>query len=221
MSKISLFGTVGLASLIILGLTAAGSTKGASGPGTASPAIAEAVPNGTHFLVSLDGELSTNKAKVNKKFEVRTIEPLETASGYRLAPGAKLRGHISRIERGGIASRAALWLTFDDIATRHGRMPVLAEVAAVPGDFDVRRDDRKEGVIEARSRKTQQLEAAAGAALGAAAGSGTHGGLGAAVGGAAGGAAGFGASSADGQQVDLPRGTKLDLVLERPLYLIP
>lgn len=221
MRKLSLFGTVGTASLLLLGFTPAVSTSVAKGPAAARPAAAEAVPDGTRFLVRLDGELSTSKGKVNQKFEVRTLEPLETSGGYVLAPGAKLRGHISRIERGSITARAALWLTFDDIATRHGRLPVIAEVAGVPGDFSVRQDEKKQGVIEARSRRTQELEAAAGAALGAAAGSGSHGSLGAAVGGAAGGAAGFGASSGNGQQVDLPKGTKLDLILERPLYLIP
>lgn len=96
----------------------------------------------------------------------------------------------------------------------------MAEVFSVPGDFSVRPGENKEGEIEARTRKsTQEIEAAAGAALGAAAGASAHGGMGAAIGGATGGAAGFAASSGNGQEVDLPKGTKLDLVLLRPLYL--
>ena len=46
-----------------------------------------------------------------------------------------------------------------------------------------------------------------------------HGGKGAAVGAAVGGIAGFVASSGFGQELDLPKGTKLDLVMDRPLYL--
>ena len=56
---------------------------------------------------------------------------------------------------------------------------------------------------------------------GAAAGAAAHGGKGAAIGAAAGGVAGFVASSGIGQELDLPKGTKLDLVLDRPLYMAP
>jgi hypothetical protein len=219
MHKSFLFWVVGTTSLILLGLLApAISTVAAQS--VALPPAAEVVPNGTHFLIRLDSELSTKKDKVNEKFQGRTLEPLETSSGYILAPGAKVRGHISRIERGGIATRAGLWLAFDDIDTRHGRLPVVAEVSSVPGDFSVRPGESKEGEIEARTSKAKQdLEAAAGAAMGAAAGGSAHGGVGAAIGGATGGAAGFASSSSIGQEVHLLKGAKLDLVLDRPLYL--
>jgi len=183
--------------------------------------VSDAVPNGTHFLVRLDDELNTGKNKVNKKFVARTMEPLQTASGHIFAAGTKVYGHISRIEPGGVTGRARLWLTFDDIDTRHGRLPVIAQVSSVPGDFGVRPGESKEGEIETRTSKgTRNIEAAAaGAAIGAAAGAAAHGGEGAAIGAAAGGIAGFVASSGIGQELDLPKGTKLDLVLERPLYL--
>src|SRR6202163_1020254 len=180
-----------------------------------APIDANVVPNGTHFLVRLDKELSTGKNKVSEKFEARTLEPLEASSGYILTPGAKVRGHISRIESGGVTGRARLWLTFDDIDTHHGRVPLVAEVSSVPGDFGVRPGESKEGEIEARTSKgTRDLEAAAaGAALGAAAGASKGGGKGAAIGAAAGGLAGFVASSGIGQEIDLQKGAKLDLVL--------
>ncbi len=189
---------------------------------TPAPSIAvDTVPSGTHFLVRLDDELNTGKHKVNKKFEAKTLEPLGTLNGTILPPGAKIRGHISRIEPAGLTGRARMWLTFDDIATRHGRLPIVAEVTSVPGDFGVKPGESKEGEIEARTSKgTRDLEAAAaGAAIGAAAGAAAHGGKGAAVGAATGGIAGFVASSGFGQELDLPKGTKLDLALDRPLYL--
>jgi hypothetical protein len=186
----------------------------------APPVAANTVPNGTHFLVRLDDELSTAKHGVNKKFEAKTLEPLESLNGYILPPGAKVRGHVSRIEPAGLTGRARIWLTFDDIDTHHGRLPLVAEVSSVPGDFGVKPGESKEGEIEARTSKgTRDLEAAAaGAAIGATAGA-AHGGKGAAVGAAVGGIAGFVASSGFGQELDLPKGTKLDLVLDRPLYL--
>lgn len=187
----------------------------------ARPAADDLVPNGIHFLVSLEQELSTAKDKVNKKFEAKTLEPLQTSSGYVIPPGAKIRGHITRIEAGSVTGRARLWLTFDDIDTRHGRLPIIAYVSSVPGDFGVRQGESREGEIEARNSKgTRDLEAAAaGATIGAAAGAAAGGAKGAATGAAAGGIAGFIASSGFGQELDLAKGTKLDLILDRPLYL--
>jgi hypothetical protein len=186
----------------------------------APPIASDTVPSGIHFLVRLDDELKTSKDKVNKKFDAKTLEPLETSDGRILPPGAKIRGHISRIEPAGLTGRAQIWLTFDDIDTHHGRLPLVAEVSSVPGDFGVKPGESKEGEIAARTSKgTRDLEAAAaGAAIGAAAGA-THGGKGAAVGAATGAIAGFVASSGFGQELDLPKGTKLDLILDRPLYL--
>jgi hypothetical protein len=185
-----------------------------------SSVAANTIPNGTHFLVRLEDELSTAKHRVNKKFEAKTLDPLETSNGYILPSGAKIRGHISRIEPAGLTGCARLWLTFDDIDTHHGRLPLVAEVSSVPSDFGVRPGESKESEIEARTSKgTRDLEAAAaGAAIGATAGA-AHGGKGAAVGAAVGGVAGFVASSGFGQELDLPKGTKLDLVLDRPLCL--
>lgn len=190
--------------------------------GATLPAAADLVQNGTHFLVRLEQEMNTGKDKVNKKFEVRTIEPLETSSGYVLPAGAKILGHISRIEPGGLTGRARLWLTFDDIDTRRGTLPIVAEVSSVPGEYSVRSGETKEGEIEARTGKgTQVVEAAAaGAAMGSAAGVAARNGKAAAMGAAAGGVAAFLVSSGFGQEIDLPKGAKLELVLDRPLYLI-
>ena len=201
--------------------TAPVSRAGAQDKPATRPVADDLVPDGIHFLVSLDQELSTAKDKVNKKFEAKTLDPLQTSSGYVIPPGAKIRGHVSRIEAGSVTGRARLWLTFDDIDTRHGRLPIIAYVSSVPGDFGVRQGESKEGEIEARTSKgTRDLEAAAaGAALGASAGAAAGGAKGAATGAATGGIAGFIASSGFGQELDLPKGTKLDLILDRPLYL--
>ena len=222
MRKSFLFWAVGMTALLFLvGKFISPISTAAQGRSSSLPTVASAVPNGIHFLVRLDDELSTVKSKVNKKFDARTLEPLETSNGQILPPGAKIRGHITRIEPGGLTGRARLWLTFDDIDTHHGRQPIVAEVSSPPGDFSVRPGESKEGEIEARTSKgTRDLEAAAtGAALGAAAGASKGSGKAAAVGAAAGGVAGFMASSGIGQELDLQKGTKLDLVLDRPLYL--
>jgi hypothetical protein len=221
MRKAALWAAIVVAALFVgLFKAAVAGTIPQNGAETSS-VPASIVPNGTHFLVRLDDELSTRKNQVNKKFEVKTLDPLETPDGHVVRPGAKIRGHISRIEPAALTGRARLWLTFDDIDTHYGRLPLVAEVSSVPGDFAVKSGESKEGEIEARTSKgTRDLEAAAaGAAIGASAGAAAHGGKGAAAGAAAGAVAGFVASSGFGQELDLPKGTKLDLVLDRPLYL--
>ena len=179
------------------------------------------VKNGTRFLVRLDQELNTSRDKVSKNFEVVTIEPLETSKGHILPAGARIVGHISRIEPGGLTGHARVWLTFDDIETRRGTQPIVAEVASVPGEYSVRQGESKEGEIEGRTIKGSDiLEATAvGAAKGGASGVVSHNSKAAATGAAAGGIASFLASSGIGKEIDLPKGTKLELVLDRPLYL--
>src|SRR2546426_2724218 len=57
-----------------------------------SATLPSTVPTGTRFLVRLDDEVSTQKHHVNKKFKAKTLEPLQTADGAVLAPGAEIRG---------------------------------------------------------------------------------------------------------------------------------
>jgi hypothetical protein len=188
-------------------------------PAPAQPAAA--VPTGTRFLVRLEDELNTAKVQKNKRFKVHTLEPLEAGNGITIPTGAEIRGHVSGVEPGGLTGRARLWLTFDKIHAPSGTLPIIAEVAGVPGEHSVKQGDAKEGEIEARTSKGRREaeSAAAGAAIGAAAGAKHGGGKGAAIGAGAGAAAGFLVSSGLGQELDLPKGTKLELELVRPLYL--
>ncbi len=165
---IAVFGLVSLAGWFASAKSEAIPQNGTEPP----PATFNAVPNGTHFLVGLDDEVNTGKDKVNRKFDVKTLEPLESTNGSVIPPGTRIRGHISRIEPAGTTGRARIWLTFDEIDTNHRRLPLVAFVSSVPGEFSVKPGESKEGEIEARTSKgTRDLEAAAGgAAIGATAG---------------------------------------------------
>lgn len=179
------------------------------------------IPNGTRFLIGTESELGTGKNKVNDRFAAKTLEPLATDDGRVLPLGAEIRGHISRIEAAGATGHARIWLTFEDIRTPQGRLPMVASVVGVPGDFSVKQEESKEGEIETRSSKAQRdaEAAAAGAAAGGIAGAKAGGAKGAAVGALAGAAAGFLAASSLGQEIDLPKGTKVEIELLRPVYL--
>jgi len=181
-----------------------------------------AVVPGTKFLVRLEDELSTRNNEENRKFKVKTLEPLEAGSGIYLPPGAEIHGHISRVEPAGVAGRAKLWLTFDEIRTKFGKLPIVAEVVSVPGDHSVKSGQAQEGLIEGRSSTQHDAAqaAAAGAAIGAVKGVKDKDKKEAAEGAALGAITAYLMESGRGHELKLPKGAKLELELERALYLV-
>jgi hypothetical protein len=181
-----------------------------------------AVAPGTKFLVRLEDELSTKGTEENKKFKVKTLEPLEAGSGIYLPPGAEIHGHVSRVEAARVTSRAKIWLTFDEIHTKFGKLPIVAEVASVPGDHSVKPGSAEGGLIEARTSSQHDAAeaAAAGAAIGAVKGVKDKNKKEIAEGAAAGAIAAYLMESGRGHELDLPKGAKLELELERALYLV-
>ena len=181
-----------------------------------------AVAPGTKFLVKIEEDMSTKGAQENAKFKVRTLEPLEAGSGIYLPAGAEIEGHISRVEPAGVAGRAKLWLTFDEIHTKFGALPIVAEVVSVPGDHSVRSGPKQEGLIEGRSSSQEGAaeSAAAGAAMGAVKGVKDKDKKEAAEGAALGALTAYLMESGRGHELNLPKGAKLELELERALYLV-
>jgi len=153
---------------------------------------------------------------------VRTLEPLEAGSGIYLPSGAEIRGHISHVEPAGVAGRAKLWLTFDEIHTKFGDLPIVAEVVDVPGDHSVKPGPKKEGLIEGRSSTQQDAAeaAAAGAAIGAVKGVKDKDKKEAAEGAALAAFTAYLMESGRGHELNLPKGAKLELELARALYLV-
>jgi len=186
------------------------------------PIEAYAVTPGTKFLVKLEDELSTKDTRENTKFKVKTLEPLEAGSGIYLPSGAEIRGHISHVEPAGVAGRAKLWLTFDEIRTKFGKLPIVAEVVSVPGDHSVKPGPTQEGLIAGRSSTQHDAAeaAAAGAAIGAVKGVKDKDKKEAAEGAALGAITAYLMESGRGHELNLPKGAKLELELERSLYLV-
>jgi hypothetical protein len=233
---------IGLAAAVVAVLAmilAAGMASRAQeqGPGTAQqeqkahkadgerhglPLETYAVAPGTKFLVRLEEDLGTKGTQENSKFKVRTLEPLEAGSGIYLPPGAEIEGHISHVESAGVAGRAKLWLTFDEIHTKFGSLPIVAEVVSVPGDHSVKPGPSKEGLIEGRSSTQQDAaqSAAAGAAIGAVKGVKDKDKKEAAEGAAMGALTAYLMESGRGHELNLPKGAKLELELARALYLV-
>jgi len=181
-----------------------------------------AVVPGTKFLVRLEGDLSTRGTQENAQFKVKTLEPLEAGSGIYLPAGAEIQGHISRVEPAGVAGRAKLWLTFDEIHTKFGNLLIVAEVVSVPGDHSVKSGATQEGLIEGRSSTQHDAAeaAAAGAAIGAVKGAKDKDKKEAAEGAALGALTAYLMESGRGHELNLPKGAKLELELQRALYLV-
>lgn len=196
--------------------------RAADGQRRGLPLETYAVVPGTRFLVSLEKDLNTKDARRNEEFRVRTLEPLEAGQGNYLPAGAVIRGHISRVDSAGLAGKAKIWLTFDEIHTRFGSLPIVAEVASVPGDHSIRSGPLQNGVIEGRSstQKNAAQAAAGGAALGALKGARDKNKKEAAEAAALGALEAYLTETGRGQELELPKGAKLELELERALYLV-
>jgi hypothetical protein len=186
------------------------------------PLEAYAVAPGTRVLVRLEEDLNTGEAKEGKRFNARTLEPMAAGSGIYLPSGAGIRGHVSRVEPAGITGRAKIWLVFDEIRTRFGPLPIVASVVGVPGDHSVRSSPEKEGLIEGKTstQKASGQAAAEGAGMGALHGIKDKNAKEAAEGAAEAALAAYLMEAGRGHELQLTKGAKLEIELERALYLV-
>ena len=139
-----------------------------------------------------------------------------------LPAGAELEGRVTRVESAGMAGRAKLWLTFDYLHARFGKLPIVAEVSSIPGDHSVKSSVTKEGLIEGRSSSQEDAAeaAAAAAALGALKGMKDKDKKEAAEAAAIAALSAYLAESGRGHELNFPRGVKFELELQRALYLL-
>jgi hypothetical protein len=189
----------------------------AQDPAVAVPAPVNSVPEGTQFLVRLNDKLDTRELKPGKHFKAKLAEDLTAANGAVIPRGKTIKGHVSSVEPG---FHARLLLTFDEIDTGHGSMPIIATIVSVPADHSVKIPD-EEGDLERKGMSTQRtIEAAAvGAGVGAVAGGAIHGGKGAGIGAGSGAALGATAALMSDHDLRLEKGTVLELRLDRSLQI--
>src|SRR5438067_10712717 len=152
------------------------------------PVAPHTIPEGTTFLMRLEDRLDTNRLQQGKHFKAKLAEDLTAPDGTLIPRGKKVKGHVSAVENG---FHARLLLSFDEIETNHGWVPLIATVTGVPGEHGVKPPD-EEGEIERRGmNKRHEVErAGAGAGVDAIGGAVAGGGCGAAIGDSIGAAAG-------------------------------
>ncbi|MBZ5680934.1 MAG: hypothetical protein LAO24_12595 [Acidobacteriia bacterium] len=176
-----------------------------------------AVPQGTIVLIQLTDRLDTRRAQAGDHFHARLAEPLSTADGRTLEAGRKIKGHISAVQPG---LHTRLLLSFDEIETQRGWVPLIATVTGVPGEHGLQQTG-EEGEIGRKGMSKEQIAEAVvvGAGEGAAQGAHNGGKRGAASGAGSGAANGAFSAYESGHDLLLDKGTALEIRLDRNLQL--
>jgi hypothetical protein len=186
-------------------------------PDSARPENPNAIPDGTTFLIRLEDKLDTAKLKQGKHFKAKLSEDLVSPDGATIPRGKKIKGHVSAVQQG-LHSR--MLLSFDEIETNHGWMPLIATVTGVPGEHAANQPDEEGNIERKGTNKARMIEAAAvGAGIGAAAGTVAGHGRGAAIGAGAGAGLGALAGFMTDHDLKLDKGTILELRLDHPLEI--
>lgn len=183
----------------------------------APPAPANAVPQGTVVLIQLTDRLDTRAAKAGDHFHARLAEPLAAADGLTIEAGRKVKGHISAVEPG---LHTRLLLSFEEVETAHGWVPLIATVVGVPGEHGLKQIG-EEGEIGRNGMSKEQIAEAVivGAGEGATEGARTGGKRGAATGAGYGAADGGLSAFESGHDLVLDKGTALEIRLDRNLAI--
>jgi hypothetical protein len=178
------------------------------------------IPTGTHIGVILESGISTATAKPGDSLYFRTSFPITNNNKVIIPVGSYLRGEVTESKRPGrVKGKGELRIRLNTLVFPNG---YTVDMNAEPHSADggqVKTDS--EGKMTGPSGKgkdatTVATTTAAGAGIGAIAGGGKGAGIGAGAGGLAGLAA---VLLSRGPEAQLPRGSSLDLVLERDLQL--
>jgi len=184
---------------------------------SAPPTPANLVPQGTIVLIQLTDRIDTHSVKPGDHFHARLAEALTAANGALIERGKKIRGHVSAVEPG---FHTRLLLSFDEIETAHGWIPLIATVTGVPGEHGVKQSG-EEGEIERKGMDKERVAEAVvvGAGEGAAEGARSGGKHGAAAGAGEGAANGALSAFESGHDLVLDKGTALEIRLDRNLQI--
>jgi hypothetical protein len=215
--------------------TADGAASSPSAPGaasTAAPASAVSaapkpgstveVPTGTNLPLVLHNGISTHSAKVGDPVYFETLFPIMIAGRVVIPAGSYVSGEVTETKRAGrVKGRAELMIKLNTLILTNGYMVNLNAVPRSAGTGGGEKVDN-EGKVVGDSNKagdvgTVAKTTAAGAGIGGLATQGAKGvGIGAGVGAAAGLMA---VLLTRGPDAELPRGTTVDVTLNRPILL--
>ncbi len=187
------------------------------------------VPAGTKVLLQLKSAVNTKSARAGDGVYLISTFPVVVGNRVMIPTGVYVQGVVDRVQRGGrIKGKAQLDMHFTSIIFPNGSVVEIPGVVdSVPGTKNQTVKDDGEGTIEQNGDKGRNAGKTAEIALPA-------GGIGGEIGGAAsghpieGGLTGLGAGLATvgivslftrNADVDIPTGTQVEMVLQRPLQL--
>jgi hypothetical protein len=179
------------------------------------------VPAGTRVAVVLENGISTRSAKAGDSLYFRTSFPITQNNHVVIPVGSYLRGELLESKRPGrIKGRGEFRMRLNTLIFPNG---YTVDLNAAPRSADTggKETTDQEGKVTGSGGKgkdvgTVATTTATGAGIGAIAGGGKGAGLGAGIGGLAGLAA---VLLTRGPEAELPRGSTLDIELERDLTL--
>jgi len=202
---------------------AAPATAAALAPAAASAAKPEQVlvPVGTKLPLVLHNGISTRNARPGDPVYLETLFPILVGDRIVIPAGSYVSGEVTDAKRPGrVKGRGELMLRLTRIILPNGYAVSLLATPSNASAGDASTVD-KEGKITGDSNKAKDVgtvatTTGAGAGIGAISGGAKGAGIGAGIGAVAGLAA---VMFTRGPELELPRGTTLDVVLDRPLSL--
>jgi type IV secretion system protein VirB10 len=187
------------------------------------------VPAGTKVLLQLKSAINTRSAKAGDGVYLDSSFPVIVGNRVMIPAGVYVQGVVDRVQRAGrMSGKAQLDMHFTSIIFPNGSVvEVPGVVNSLPGATDQSVKNDGEGTVEQNPNKTRNAGKVARVSVPTGATIGTIGGV---AGGhpLAGGLGGLGAGLAAvglatlftrGADVNIPMGTQVEMVLQRPLYL--
>jgi hypothetical protein len=128
-----------------------------------------AIADGTTFLIRLEDKLDVSRIQPGKRFKAKLEEDMMGPDETMILHGRRIRGHVSAVGNG---FHPRLLLSFDEIETQRGWVPLMATITAVPGEHgltignegEIEREGQGGG--ERRDPDSDGIGSRAGAAVG-------------------------------------------------------
>ncbi len=191
---------------------------------SASIAASDTVlPEKTRITLQLNNKLSTRVNSEGDAFTAYVTAPVLIGDKIVIPKGSVVTGSISRIIRPGrFKGKAVLNVLFQSIEIPgRGQVPIAASLARMDADGEA--GIRSEGTVVGEGSEGNDIgRVVMPGIVGAGVGTLAGGGKGAAIGGGIGAAIGLAAVFATrGKEIEVPRGSTLDITLDKPLAIPP
>ncbi len=187
------------------------------------------VPAGTKILLQLRSAINTKSAKPGDGVYLDSTFPVVVGNRVLIPAGVYVQGEVDRVERAGrMKGRAQLDMHFTTLIFPNGSVvEVPGMVNSLPGATDQTVKEDGEGTVEQNPNKTRnagkvaQVAIPTGGTIGAIGGISSGHPIAGGLGGVGAGLAAMGLATlfTRGADVNIPSGTQVEMVLQRPLYL--